>query len=557
MAIILSLVICNLFVPLVALSTQPTTELSPSTSVLSEELTFSTYFGGSEDDTIHCVVADDYGNIYIAGATSSNDIPSGGALKRPYAGNGDYYVTKVNATGHIVYTTYIGGAMWEGYASLHPSGGCWIDVDDIGRVYMTGYTVSEDFPVVNAWDDTYSGTTDAFALRLSATGIIQYSTYLGGNGQDVGTSISVDDFGNAYVTGTTESTDFPVLNAFDDHQSGDRDVFISKLDSTGQLSYSTYIGGGLSESSRTGGSTVDGSGNAYIVGNTNSLDFPTVNAYDDSCEGISGDLFFCKINTTGHLLASSFFGGSATDDHGNIAVDSAGNIYISGHGSGNFPKTHTLTTNHNMFVAKFDSSGENLIYSAAFGGYNADNPYGLEADDDGCVFLTGSTYSSDFPMENAYDDLKGGYMDSFLVKLSSGGDHILFSSYFGGNSVEYGLSLTKTNSSYVYLAGITNSTDFPLASPIDSTSQNVEGFLLRIEDVWSDIPPTSTTSTTTTSTTTTITTTSPSTTTTPISISTSGVGLSTVVIDGLLIAGIGVEVAIIVVFLSRRQRDRH
>jgi hypothetical protein len=533
--------LCSLSLPLVVLKTCPTVIASPSASVLSNEIGFSTYFGGTSNDTIHCVVVDDNGSMYIAGATNSNDIPSSGGPRRPYAGSGDFYVTKLNEAG-IVYTTYIGGTSFEGSPDIHPGGGCWIDVDDLGRVYMTGYTYSADFPVVNAWDSILSIYADCFALRLSSMGDIEYSTYLGGSHNDLGTSISVDDFGNAYITGWTGSPDFPVMNAFDDSLSGSYDAFITKLDSSGQLSYSTYLGGGLSEHVLGGTSVVDGSGNLYIVGSTSSSDFPTINAYDDTKNGIAGDLFFSKFNSSGHIQSSSFFGGSASDAPGSIAVDQEGNIYISGHGSGDFPKTITLTSNARIFVAKFDNSGQNLIYSTAFGGQSADNPYGLVVDGAGCPFITGSTYSADFPMVDAYDDTRGGWSDSFLVKLSSGGDHILYSSYFGGSREEIGLSVA-THDGSVYLAGLTNSTDFGTANPIDSLASGIEGFLVRMDNEWPDIPPITTTET------------PPYTTTTSNTTRTTyTIGWIVSDLDAILLIGIVVEFAIIIVFVEQRHR---
>jgi hypothetical protein len=510
-----------------------------STTILSDTLTFSTYIGGSDDDTVHCVVVDNEGSIYIAGITASNDLPSNGGPKLPFAGFYDCYVMKLTNESELVYTTYIGGTAADGIPNLHPDAGCWIDVDNSGRVYMTGYTSSSDFPNVNAWDNSYGGGGDCFALRLSPSGDnIEYATFLGGAGLDMGTTIAVDDLGNAYITGRTESFNFPTLAAFDDSLGGSRDNFLLKLDSSGQLNYSTFVGGGLGEHSHPGGLVVDTNGTAYIIGSTQSSDFPTINAYDDSKNGISGDVFFSKVNSTGHLLVSSFFGGSASDENGAIAIDQAGNIYISGHGSGDFPKTEILSSDPQIFIAKFDNSGQDLIYSSAFGG---GGPYGLMVDDEGCAFVTGRTYSIDFPMVNAYDDTRGGWSDSFLVKLSSGGDRILFSSYIGGSSEEMGLSLTKTINGSIFLVGMTNSTDFPTASPLVSINQNLDGFLFRIEDSWPDIPLESTSTTLPTN---------------PISSNTGTTtnpgGGSSYDLTIPLSFGIGIEIVVILALIQRR-----
>ena len=515
---------------------------SSSGAILAGTPTFSTYIGGSNDDTVSCIVADNQGNIYVAGTTKSNDLPSSGGPKRAFAGLSDYFVMKFTNKSELVYTTYIGGSSYEGSTIIHPDGGCWIDVDNLGCVYMTGYTYSSDFPCVNAWDDSYNGYADCFALKLSSSGAsIEYATYLGGSQNELGTTIAVDDLGNAYITGWTASPNFPTQVPFDNTLGGSQDCFLLKLDPSGQLNYSTYVGGSVTEHSHPGGLVVDTNGTAYIIGGTASSDFPTMNAYDDSLNGIASDVFFSKVDSTGHLLASSFFGGSSSDENGAIAMDRAGNIYISGHGSGDFPKTEILSSSPEIFIAKFDNSGRNLIYSAAFGGMSADNPYGLIVDEDGCAFITGFTYSTDFPMANAYDDTGGGLRDSFLVKLSSGGNHLLFSSYFGGSSEEMGLSLAKTIDGSVYLAGITNSTDFPTVSPLVSTHQNLDGFLFRIEDVWPDIPydPTSTTSPI------------PSTSSNPVTTSNPRSGFS-YNLTFLLSFGIGFEIVVVLALIVKR-----
>ena len=515
---------------------------SSSRVILAGTLTFSTYLGGSDDDTVTCIVTDSQGNIYVAGTTKSNDLPSSGGPKRAFAGLSDYYVMKFTNTNELVYTTYIGGSSYEGSTIIHPDGGCWIDVDNSGCVYMTGYTYSSDFPCVNAWDDSYNGYADCFALKLNSSGAsIEYATYLGGSQNELGTTIAVDDLGNAYITGWTASPNFPTQASFDDTLGGSVDCFLLKLDPSGQLNYSTYVGGGVHEHSHPGGLVVDTNGTACIIGDTSSSDFPTMNAYDDSVNGIAGDVFFSKVNSTGYLLASSFFGGSATDENGAIAIDQAGNIYISGHGSGDFPTTEILSSDSRIFVAKFDNSGRNLIYSAAFGGSSAGSPFGLAVDEDGCAFITGSTYAADFPMVNAYDDTRGGYQDSFLVKLSSGGNHLLFSSYVGGSSEEMGLSLAKTFNGGVYLAGITNSTDFPTASPLVSTHQNLDGFLFRIEDVWPDIPQESTSTTSSV----------PSTSSNPVTTSNPPGGFS-YNLTFLLSFGIGFEIVVVLALIVRR-----
>jgi len=511
----------------------------------SSVLMFSTYIGGSDDDTVHSVAVDDNGSIYIAGTTKSNDLPSADGPRIPFSGSSDYFVMKLTNNCELVYTTYIGGTSADGIPNLHPDASCSIDVDQSGHVYMTGYTTSPDFPVVNAWDDTYNGNGDCFALKLSPSGdAIEYATFIGGNKLDMGITISVDDLGNAYISGRTCSSDFPTLASFDDTLGGVQDCFLLKLNVTGQIVYSTFVGGESGgEGSHPNGLVIDTNGNAYIIGWTNSQDFPTVNAFDSTLDGISSDVFFCKVSSAGLLLASSYYGGIATDENGGIAVDGEGNIYISGHGSIGYPGTMVLSDHPEIFVAKFDSSGRNLIYSSVFGGMYFDNPFGLLIDQEGCLFVTGATGSSDFPMVKAYDSTNNGLGDAFLTKLSSGGDNILFSSYVGGNSSDMGISLAKTNSGTIYLVGITNSTNFPTVSTPFPMHQNLDGFLVTLENSWPNVPPEVTPSTSTSSHQ------NPSTT------IVTEFGLSSNEINLLLIAGIGIELVVIFLLLQNSYKS--
>ena len=515
-----------------------------STTMLADAPTFSTYIGGSDDDSVHCVVVDDEGYVYIAGTTLSSDLPSSGGPAIPYSGNYDYFVMKLTNESEVVYTTYIGGISAEGSVDIHPGGGCSIDVDDTGRVYMTGYTYSPNFPLENAWDSSHNGHADCFALRLSPSGAdIEYATFIGGSQNDLGTSIAIDDLGNAYITGWTGSSDFPTQAAFDDSYGGSTDNFLVKLDASGQLNYSTFVGGGSSEHTLSNGIAVDENGTAYITGSTSSSNFPTVNAYDDTKDGLSSDIFFCKVDSTGQLLFSSFFGSSSSDESGAIALDQGGNIYLTGHGGGDVPATDVLSSSPEIFVAKFDNSGQDLVYCAVFGGPSADNPYGLEVDEDGCAFVTGFTYSASFPMVNAFSDGLNGWRDCFLLKLSSGGDQILFSTFIGGSDEEMGLSIVKSNYGSIFLVGLTNSTDFPTASPLVPTNQKLDGFLVRLDDTWPDIPlePTTTIPTTPTS--------SPSTTTDP------GSGPAQNNLTLILGFGIGFEIVIVLWLVRKRLRD--
>ena len=217
-------------------------------------------------------------------------------------------------------------------------------MDGSGNAYVTGYTDSTDFPTLNQYQADQT-TTDVFVTKIDTTqsGIasLVYSTYLGGNGTDWGYGIAVDNSGNAYVTGYTTSTNFPILNQYQSDQTSN-DVFVTKIDTTksgaGSLVYSTYLGGNGTD--RGYGIAVDNSGNAYVTGWTASTNFPTLNQYQ--MDRTNEDVFITKIDTTqsgnASLIYSTYLGGDLYDYGYGIAVDGSGNAYVTGYTySTNFP----------------------------------------------------------------------------------------------------------------------------------------------------------------------------------------------------------------------------
>ncbi len=305
-------------------------------------LIYSTFLGGSGDDSGNALAVDGSGNAYVTGWTPSSNFPTTpGAFDRSFDGGSyfgtDAFVTKLNAAGSgLVYSTFLGGAGDDvGYA---------IAVDGSGNAYVAGYTTSSGFPITpGAFDTGYNNISDAFVTKLnSAGGGLAYSTFLGGSGDDKGFGLAVDGSGNAYVTGWTTSSDFPTTpGAFDTSYNGGTyiDAFMTKLNAAGSaLVYSTFLGG--SNGDYGNDLTVDGSGNAYVIGWTSSSDFPTTpGAFDAGLN--SGDAFVTKMNATGRgLLYSTFLGGSGDDSGNALAVDGSGYAYVMGDArSSDFPTT--------------------------------------------------------------------------------------------------------------------------------------------------------------------------------------------------------------------------
>jgi hypothetical protein len=338
------------------------------------QLIYSTYFGGTGGQRGLSIAVDGPGNAYVTGYTNSTDFPTANALQNAFAGgNADAFVFKVNASGSaLIYSTYLGGG------NDRPDMGTAIAADAEGNAYVTGFTNSPDFPTARPMQP-FRGPTDAFVTKISPDGsALIYSTHLGGGADDEAMGIAVDAAGSAYVTGHTESPDFPTTpGAFStgcaaidaklpvgDICSGG-DAFVSKLSPDGSsLVYSTYLNGSRFEVGRS--IAVDAAGNAYVTGFTSSPDFPTVDPVQKRFGGGDYDAFVIKLNPSGSALSyASYLGGRGEDGGYGIAVDGAGNAYVTGiTNSPDFPATGGLrhrparasATATSAFVAKIGTA---------------------------------------------------------------------------------------------------------------------------------------------------------------------------------------------------------
>jgi hypothetical protein len=362
-----------------------------------------------------------------------------------------------------------------------------VAVDSTGNAYIVGWTTSADFPLVNPFQSTLRGFNDVFVAKLSADGsTLLYSTYLGGSLQERGFGIALDVAGNAYVTGRTDSTDFPTRNAYQPTSAGPGDAFVTKLNASGSdLIYSTYLGGEAAESSFGDiayAITVDGSGNAFITGETGSPDFPVLNAIQPMYGGGDSDAFVTKLNAAGNVLLYSTFlgggGGPVNSDSGNgIDVDSSGNIYVTGSTStGDFPTANAIQPAYgggegDAFITKLNAAGSAFIYSTYLGGNDnfSDGASDIVADEEGNAYITGLASSVDFPTHNPIQGTLRGITDVFITKLNPSGSELVYSTLLGGNnggSIDIGTAITLDAARNVYITGLTGSQDFPTVDPI-------------------------------------------------------------------------------------------
>jgi hypothetical protein len=321
--------------------------------------------------------------------------------------------------------------------------------------------------------------------------VLSYSTYLGGNGNDIGHAIAVDSAGNAYVTGVTTSTNFPTSNSIQSAATGSNDVFVSKLNPTGSaLVYSTYLGGSGNDIGHA--IAVDSAGNAYVTGETDSgtptatsIPFPTAAAFDASYN-IGGDAFVTKLNAAGNALVySTFLGGRGTERAYGIAVDGSGAAYVTGHTNsdnlsggptGGFPTVGPVQANnsspgiYDAFVTKFNAAGSALLYSTYLGGLgNEFSLYGggIAVDSAGNAYVGGSA-GAGFPGTTGMFQATygGGVTDGFVARLNAAGSALDWSTYLGGATYDAVHGVAVSAAGEVFVSGYTDSTNFPVAAPI-------------------------------------------------------------------------------------------
>ncbi|MCX7769406.1 MAG: MopE-related protein [Flavobacteriales bacterium] len=371
----------------------------------------------------------------------------------------------------LIYSTFIGGTSIEiGYS---------ITLDPI-RAYITGSVLFFGYPTTTgAYDTSPNGFVDVFITKLDPIGSsLMYSTYLGGSGNEEGLSIVLDSFWNAYVTGYTKSSDFPVPTGYDGFLTGTQDAFVTKLNPTGTaLVYSTYLGGSGEETGHA--IALGGFGLAYVTGKTNSSDFPIASGYDSFLSG-SSDAFVTKFNNTGTgLMYSTYLGGSGDEVGYGIAVDGSGSFYVTGQTqSSDFPATpgaHDISLGgpQDIFVTKFHSGGLVLLYSTFIGGSDFESGYSIALDGSGAAYVTGYTESSDYPtVIGSFDETLNGSADAIVSKLNPAGSALEYSTYIGGTVSDGGYSIFVDASGEAYVTGAAASIDFPTTTGADDESYN-------------------------------------------------------------------------------------
>ncbi|HKP51047.1 MAG TPA: SBBP repeat-containing protein [Chloroflexia bacterium] len=382
-------------------------------------LVYSTYLGGNNRDLGVGIAVDPTGNAYVGGFTSSTNFPLQNPIQALYGGDAlDAFVAKLNPAGSaLVYSTYLGG---NDYDQIFD-----VALDSGGSAYVFGETASSNFPIQNPYQSTLSGTSDAFLSKLNPAGsALTYSTYLGGGGIEQGFGVAVDVAGSAHVSGYTLSNNFPVFEAYQPAYSGQGDAFLTKFSTNGSaLIFSTYLGGTNYDASYD--VAIDSLDNPYVYGFTLSTNFPTQIPYQSTNHGAHDAFVTKFNSRGSGLIYSTYLGGSGDEppNVSEITVDVAGYAYVTGAtASINFPVARPIQSSNggglDAYVTKLAPNGLGLAYSTYLGGSNEEIGTSLATDPAGNVYVTGRTSSTNFPTANPFQPNNAGGADAFVSKIS-------------------------------------------------------------------------------------------------------------------------------------------
>ncbi|MHA2388824.1 MAG: SBBP repeat-containing protein, partial [Candidatus Hodarchaeales archaeon] len=455
---------------------------------------YSTFLGGDNppdlsEDHVKDIITDSNDNIIVTGYTLSNNFPIKDAFQDTFAGGGkdihgvggDAFITKFDQNGQLIWSTFLGGSSMDG--------GLFVEVVEVDNIVVVGLTTSINFPTTeDAFQQDYSDNYDIFITKFSSNGSLLYSSYLGTTGNDRVNDCDLDSVGNLVISGGTSSSVFPVTSDAEQPVfGGSSDGFLMRLSANcTTIIYSTFLGGTSFEGIDK--IAIDNNDNIVATGFTVSPDFPiSVDAYQDAITGIHRDFFVAKYNSSGHLKYSTYFGGSHMDDCFGVTTDSGGNIILTGRTwSSDFPIMNAWQENYSDievdgFVTKLTSDGQELVFSSYFGGSAWDTVHHPSVDAKDNIIVSGIAGSDGLPIINGFQEAHGGSCDIIIMKISPTGQP-LFGSYLGGTGLDHPWQQYLTDDN-LYLVGSVNSSDFLIS---DNAFQPIlkgtqDGFLFRFD----------------------------------------------------------------------------
>lgn len=451
--------------------------------IIDPVLVYSTYLGGSGLDQANAIDVGTTGDAYVTGVTASINFPVQGTPQSTLVGGQDLFVTKMSLAGSTLsYSTYIGGVGTDVANDIFVSGA--------GTAYITGSTDSINYPVVTPTIAAQIGGTDAFLTKLTAAGNgIVYSTYWGSTGFEEGTGVTVDPADNAYISGNTSAPNFPTQTPFQAALAGGMDAFMTKFSVAGNsIVYSTYLGGAGDD--RAFDMAVADDAAVFVVGSTTSVTFPTTAV--SAQPGLAGgrDGFLTHFSLAGNaLLYSTFLGGSGDDEIFSMAIDAPMNAYLTGRtNSSNFPTAAPSQPLYgggvsDAFATKISPNGGARVYSTYLGGAGDDRGEGIAIDGALNTFITGSTTSANFPILLPFQASLSGPSDAFVTKLDPTGSARVYSTYLGGSGADAGMGVSVDLIGSAYVAGYTESLNFPTLAPFQSVFGGVrDAFVSKLVD---------------------------------------------------------------------------
>ncbi|MBN1260334.1 MAG: SBBP repeat-containing protein, partial [Anaerolineae bacterium] len=467
--------------------------------VIDPELAYASYLGGSNSDEGNGIAVDKDGSIYVTGGTYSTDFPLVGHYQN-YQADYDVFVTKivnVYGTYDYAYSTYIGGSKVDI--------GQDIAIDKDGAAYVSGYTLSSDFPTQDALQPSRGGGYDAFVIRIDDLGgscTLGYASYLGGSDNEYGYGIATGQGAGrtpthgVAVVGQTYSNDFPTHNAPSEALSGTSDAFVVHMIMVGEsytYTYATYLGSSGFEDGKA--IALDSDGNAHVTGYTTSVDFPTTkNALEQNPIG-DYDAYLVRIAESGGSYTytyASYLGGTGRDYGEGIAIDTQDRVYVTGNtDSTDLPTTAGVLQpgygggTRDAYVIQIVETGGFYSYGYAtyVGGSDADYGWDIATDIEGNASVTGDTASADFPKFAPLDATLGGTRDAFVAQIIDAGSTYTYSyaTYLGGGNLDRGWDIASAGYGHVYITGRTDSADFPTFKALDTTlSGSRDAFVAKI-----------------------------------------------------------------------------
>ena len=450
-----------------------------------EIVDFSTFLGGTGDDHMDVsfafgsTVVDSKGNIIVAGRTTSIDFPLKDAFQDNLNGISDSTISKFHPDGSLIFSTYFGGSAQELITD--------VAVDSEDNIIVAGITGSYDFPLMNEFQSNFmGGSADCFIAKFSEDGqSLLFSTPFGGTQSDWVYTMNVDSYDRIAISGTTQSTDFPLLNPHQDTHFGALDIFVSLFEADAQsLMFSTYLGTtGIDHGRRI---DFNSQGDILLTGIAAIGELATEGAYQEENAGGASDAFLAKFKTNGTLAYFTYLGGASTEWGNDLAVDSEDNVIITGFTmSDDFPTVNPyqeeLVDYTEVFITKFTPDGQSVLFSTYMGGSSFDYGNAITTDSQDRIIVTGQTDSADFPTTFPIDTTESGHNNASLVVLNQDGS-LLLSMTFGGEDDDVGIGVAWYSGDSFIVIGYTESDNFPTYEAYQETyGGSNDMFIMKID----------------------------------------------------------------------------